>query len=175
MTPPIPALDRTDREIVALLQKDARISNKELASKVHLAPSSCHGRVRRLEELGVLRGSHAAVDPKALGVHLRCIVMVRLVDHAEKQTAQLQGYLRELPEVCDLFLIAGHDDLLLHVAVRDTEHLRMLVMDAIGSRPEVADIHTSLIYEHASRGGFPDLTDGPTEALRAAAELGRAR
>jgi DNA-binding Lrp family transcriptional regulator len=171
--PLIPALDRTDREILARLQKDARISNKELAAEVHLAPSSCHGRVRRLESLGVLRGAHADVDPKALGAGMRCVVMVRLVDHAEKQTAPLQAYLAGLPEIVDLFLIAGHDDLLLHVAVRDTDHLRMLVMDAIGSRSEVADIHTSLIYEHVTRAGYPDLLDGPTEALRAAAALVR--
>ena len=167
MNAPIPSLDRTDRAILERLQKDARTSNKELAAAVHLAPSSCHGRVRRLESLGVLRGAHADVDPRALGVGLRCVVMVRLVDHAEKKTAELQRYLRGIPEIVDMFLIAGHDDLLLHVAVRDTDHLRTLVMDAIGARPEVADIHTSLIYEHVRRAGFPDLLDGPSPALLA--------
>ena len=157
MSTQIPDLDRTDRAILGLLQKDARISNKELAAAVHLAPSSCHARVRRLEQAGVLLGSHAAVEPRALGVGLRTIVMVRMVDHAEKKTRDLQAFLGTLPEVVDLFLIAGHDDLLLHVAVRDTDHLRALVMDTIGARPEVADIHTSLIYEHVRRPGFPDL------------------
>ncbi|MEM7310121.1 MAG: Lrp/AsnC family transcriptional regulator [Planctomycetota bacterium] len=158
MTAPKDTLDRTDRDILALLQKDARISNKELAAAVHLAPSSCHTRVRRLEEAGVLKGAHADVDPGALGVGLRTIVMVRMADHAEKKTALLQDFLLRLPEVVDLFLIAGQDDLLLHVAVRDTDHLRALVMDTIGARPEVADIHTSLIYEHVRKPGFPDLS-----------------
>jgi DNA-binding Lrp family transcriptional regulator len=161
MKPPIPALDRTDRAILGLLQKDARISNKELAARVHLAPSSCHGRVKRLESLGVLQGAYAVVEPRALGVGLRCIVMVRLVDHGEKKTAPLQADLVALPEVVDLFLIAGHEDLLLHVAVRDTDHLRALVMDTIGARSEVADIHTSLIYEHVRRPGYPDLVEEP--------------
>ena len=156
MQRPIPPLDRTDREILAALQEDARITNKELAARVHLAPSSCHARVRRLTEEGVLRGFHADADPRALGIGLQTIVLVRLADHAEKKTAAVLGFVRAIPEVVDTFLVAGKDDLLLHVAVRDTEHLREVVLETIGAHPDVADVHTSLVYEHF-RKGLPDL------------------
>jgi len=63
-----PDLDRTDFEILRLLQKDARLTNKELASAVELAPSSTHERVKRLWDVGVLRGLHAEVDLHALGI-----------------------------------------------------------------------------------------------------------
>ena len=69
-----PRLDRTDCEILAELQKNARLSNKELAARIGLAPSSCLERVRRLASAGVLRGYHAQVDPGALGIGLEAMV-----------------------------------------------------------------------------------------------------
>jgi len=150
-------LDRTDRQIIAELTQDARISNKELAARIHLAPSSCHARVQRLCDEGVLRGFYADVDPEALGVGLRTLIAVRLADHGEKNGRAVIEHFRGLPEVVDLFLVAGVDDLFLHVAVRDTDHLREVAFDKIGGRSEVADVRTSLIYEHHRRPGFPDL------------------
>jgi DNA-binding Lrp family transcriptional regulator len=150
-------LDRTDRRILTELQKDGRLSNKELAARVHLAPSSCHGRFRRLQEIGALRGFHAEVDPRALGVELRTLVLLRMSDHAEKHTRALREFLLSHPEVCDIFHVTGHDDLVLQVAVRDTDHLRELIIDRIGARSEVADIHTLLIFDHLRSPGYPDL------------------
>ena len=152
-------LDRIDRQIVAELAQDARLSNKELAARVHLAPSSCHARVQRLREDGVLRGFHADVDPKALGVGLRTLVAVRLADHGEKNSRAVIDHFLELPEIVDVFLVAGNDDLFLHVAARDTDHLRELAMGNIGGRTEVADVRTVLVYEHHRRPTFPDLLD----------------
>jgi DNA-binding Lrp family transcriptional regulator len=71
------ALDRTDLDILAHLQKDARLSNKELAAKIGLAPSSCLARVRRLERSGALHGYHAEVDARVYGVTLEALVAVR--------------------------------------------------------------------------------------------------
>jgi DNA-binding Lrp family transcriptional regulator len=157
MRPLDPPLDRTDRQLLAALVEDARLTNKELAARVHLAPSSCHARVQRLIERGVLRGHHAEVHPAALGIGLRAVVAVRLADHGEKHSARIIEFLRGLPEVIDVFLTAGNDDLFLHVAVRDTDHLRRVVLERIGGRSEVADIRTALVYEHHRRPGWPDL------------------
>ena len=152
-------LDRTDRQIVAALAEDARLSNKELAARVNLAPSSCHARVQRLRDTGVLRGFHADIDPKALGVGLRTLVAVRLADHGEKNSRTVIDHFRSLPEVVDVFLVAGNDDLFLHVAARDTDHLRDIAMRQVGGREEVADVRTVLVYEHHRRPSFPDLLD----------------
>jgi DNA-binding Lrp family transcriptional regulator len=80
--PLLPALDRIDFALLAALQKDARLSNKELAARVALAPSSCLERVRRLREEGVLTGFRAQVDPRALGIAMQALVFVRLARHA---------------------------------------------------------------------------------------------
>ena len=75
-------LDRTFERIIALLQKNARLSNKELAAHVGLAPSSCLERVRSLQEAGVFKGFHADVDPKALGIDLQAMIAIRLSGHS---------------------------------------------------------------------------------------------
>ena len=75
-------MDRIDREILAHLQHDARISNKELAAKVGLAPSSCLARVRRLQRSGAILGYHAEVDPRVYGVTLEALVAVPTLVYA---------------------------------------------------------------------------------------------
>lgn len=160
MTTPAP-LDALDRRLLLLLQEDARRSNKELANLIGLAPSSCHARLRRLEAEGHLEGYRAQVRPRSLGVGLETLVQVRLADHGEKHSRPVIEFLRSLPEVIDLFLVAGQVDLVVHVAVRDTDHLRLVVFDQIGARPEVADINTALIYEHHRSNGYPDLSGAP--------------
>ena len=77
------ALDRIDLALLDALQNDARLSNKQLANEVGLAPSSTLGRVRRLQE-GVLRGAHAEVDPEALGVALQAMIVIRIARHSPR-------------------------------------------------------------------------------------------
>lgn len=148
-------LDRTDFGILAALQYDGRLSNKELAAKVGLAPSSCLARVRRLREGGVLRGVHADVDPAALGVAIQAMIALRMRDHARATARELWGHLAGLPEVVAVYNVSGADDFLVHVAVRDVEHLRRLAWDDIAVRPEVGHIETSVIFAHHARRALP--------------------
>jgi DNA-binding Lrp family transcriptional regulator len=150
---PAAALDRTDHEIVAALRQNARLTNKELAGRVGLAESSCLERVRRLVGSGVLRGFHAEVDLKALGVGLQALVAVRLSRHTSAAVEAFRRSMLALPEAIAVFHVAGATDFLVHVAVRDSDELRDLVMRAFTSRPEVAHVETSLIYEHARTAG----------------------
>ena len=119
-------LDSTDRAILAALQKDAGLSNKELARKIRLAPSSCLQRVRRLREAGVLRGLHADVSPEALGIGLQAIVAVRLAHHLEKDVEAFRSQLRSRREIVNAYYVSGCVDFLVHVVVRDVAHLRTL-------------------------------------------------
>jgi DNA-binding Lrp family transcriptional regulator len=146
--------DRIDREILARLQHDARISNKELAAKVGLAPSSCLARVRRLELSGALLGYHAEVDPRVYGVTLEAQVSVRLEKHARAAIAAFERHVSALPEVRGWYHLAGANDYLVHVAVRDAEHLREFVLEAFASRAEVAHLETALIFSHRRNPGF---------------------
>ncbi len=141
-------LDRTDFEILRVLQNDGRTANKTLARAVGLAPSSCLVRVRRLVDAGVIRGFRAEVDRRLLGDALEAIIAVRLERHHRDEVEQFVAFARALPETISVTHVAGPTDLLVHAAVRDSDHLRTLVMDAFATRPEVARFETSLVYSH---------------------------
>lgn len=143
MTP----LDRIDREIIGLLQKDARRSNREIAAKVNLAESTCSGRIRRLEQTGVIAGYHATVSPQALGIGFQAMVAVTLVRHDEKTIAKFWSHSETLKEATGVFHLTGPNDFLVHLVLRDAEHLR-LVATKIPTWSEVASIQTSVVFEH---------------------------
>ena len=159
----LPPLNRIDFAILAALQNDARLSNKELAARVGLAPSSCLERVRRLRGERVLTGFRAQVDPRALGIAMQALVFVRLARHARKQVVSFRQHALSLPETIGLYHVAGQHDFIVHVGVRDANHLRDVAMDAFTSRREVARIETHLIFEHAPRPALPVLM--PPESL----------
>jgi DNA-binding Lrp family transcriptional regulator len=141
-------LDAVDRHLVRLLQEDGRMANNALAAAAGIAPSTCLARVRALRRAGVIRGFHADVDPEALGRGLRAMVAVRM---AAGSRATLEPFARSVaarPEVLDVYFLAGADDFLLHVAVRDSDELRRFVVERLSDRPDVASTETSLVFDH---------------------------
>lgn len=147
-------LDDVDRRLLAILHADARMSNSALAAAVGIAPSTCHGRVRRLQELGVIRGFHADIDPAAIGLPLQAMVSVRLQSAARGRIRNFLQQIRRKPQVIDVYFLAGADDFILHVAARDTDDLRSFVVDNLNADADVAATQTSLIFEHL-RGAAP--------------------
>jgi len=150
-------LDRIDFAILEVLQKNARVANNRLAEAVGVAPSTCLERVRRLDRLGVLRGSHADIEPAAVGVGLEALIAVRLRQHSRDLVDSFQTYVVELPEVRSVFHVTGGDDFLVHVAARDSDHLRDLALDSFTNRPEVDHIQTRLIFKYTPTWRLPDL------------------
>ena len=148
-------LDRTDVAILGLLQNDARLSVKEVAAAVGLAPSSAHGRIRHMRDTGVLRGAHADVDPRALGVGLEALLMIGLSKHERDTVDRFLDEAVSLPEVRFAFLVSGRYDVVVHVAVRDTEHLKDLALDHFTGRPAVTRIETSIIFDARRRHALP--------------------
>lgn len=149
-------LDRIDRAILRELQNDARLSNKELAGRTGLAPSSCLERVRRLREDGVLRGFHAEVDPMALGIGIQALIAVRIRQHSRAMNDAFRAAMLRRPEVIATQHVAGEDDYMIHVAVRDVAHLRNFTLDELTTREEVAHVETSLIFDHQRSWVLPD-------------------
>ena len=152
-------LDRIDFEIVRQLRNNARLSNKELAGIIGLAPSSCLVRVRGLQREGVLLGYHADVNPKSLAVGLQALISIRLQRHSKSDVESFRSHALALPEVRELYHLAGANDFLVQVWVRDPEHLRELVMSSFTAREEVAHIETGLIFEHTQSLELPDYVD----------------
>ncbi|MET3806961.1 DNA-binding Lrp family transcriptional regulator [Nakamurella sp. UYEF19] len=151
---PPSTLDEVDRQILKLLAADARTPNNALAAAVGIAPSTCLGRVRALRAGGAIRGFHADIDPTALGRPLQAMIAVRLQAGARSRMKAFTDRIRSLPEVLDLYFLAGADDFLLHVAAADAIGLRDFVVDQLSAHPEVALTETNLIFEHL-RGSGP--------------------
>lgn len=150
-------LDRIDTEILRLLQKDARLSNKQIAAHVGLAPSSVHDRLKRLWGGGVLTGAHATVDHEALGVGLEALFMIELAKHERTMVDQFMEGVLNIPEVQSARLITGRYDLVVHVVARDTRHLKDIALDHFTSHPGVTRIETSIVYETRTSHELPNL------------------
>lgn len=148
-------LDRIDIELIKLLRKHARLSNKDLAEAVGVAPSTALERIRRLRETGVIQGFHAELDPQALGIGLQAMVAVRLERHSRDMVDAFHAHLLGLAEVLAFYHVAGVDDFLVHVAVRDSAHLRGFLLSAFTQRQEVGHIQTHLIFEFQRNPDVP--------------------
>jgi DNA-binding Lrp family transcriptional regulator len=147
-------LDDVDRRILAALHADARISNSALADAVGIAPSTCHGRVRRLQDVGVIRGFYTDINPAAIGLSLQAMISVSLQSNARGKIRSFIQQIRRMPQVMDVYFLAGADDFIIHVAARDTDDLRSFVVENLNADADVAGTQTSLIFEHL-RGAAP--------------------
>jgi DNA-binding Lrp family transcriptional regulator len=156
-------LDRIDYALLRLLRKNARLPNKDLAEKVGVAPSTALERVRRMREDRVLLGYHAEIAPEAIGVGLQAMVSVRLARHSRALVDGFHRHLLSLPEVMACYHVAGADDFLAHVGVRDSEHLRSFTLSAFTEREEVAHIETRLIFEFRRNVDLPPGAPGEAE------------
>ena len=141
------ALDRIDGALVRELANDARLSNKELAARAGVAPSTCLERVRALRARGVISGYHAEVAPAALGRPLQAMIAVRIRRHSRELVDGFRDHALSLPETISIANVSGADDFLLHVAVESTDALRALLLDRIASQPEVVHTETHLVFD----------------------------
>jgi DNA-binding Lrp family transcriptional regulator len=144
-------LDAIDHAILRALQDDARQTNRDLAAKVHVSPSTSSERVRALRTEGVIRGYHADVDLGALGRQVQALTAVTIRPPTRENVEAFRNWVATLPELIGVFVVTGTSDFLLHVAVPDTDALYAFVIDRLTGRPEVADVNTSVVYEHVRR------------------------
>ena len=149
-------LDRTDFDILVALQQNGRMSNKDLAEANGISPSTCLERVRRLRAGGAIKGIHAHVLPETLGIGVQALISIRLRQHAHIEFDALISEMTAMREVVNVYLLAGSQDLLVHVAVRDVTHLRSVVVDSFTSRDDVEHIETSLIFEFERSATWPN-------------------
>jgi len=140
-------LDEIDSILVRLLQDDARMSNARLADEAGIAASTCLVRVRGLIERGVIRGFHADLDPRALGLGLEALISVNIRVGARAAISSFSEEMRVLPEVVQVFFLGGSEDFIIHVATRDSDHVRQFVVDNLSAHPSVASTRTSLVFD----------------------------
>ncbi|QIQ01134.1 Lrp/AsnC family transcriptional regulator [Streptomyces liangshanensis] len=141
-------LDAVDLALLRELQNDARQTNRDLAAKTGVSPSTSLERVRLLREHGVVTGYHAAVDLDAIGRPVQALISVRIRPPARPVIEGFREWAARLPEVIGLFVTSGAHDFLLHIAVPDVNGVYAFVIDRLTERREVADVQTTLAYEH---------------------------
>jgi len=154
------SLDGTDRQILDVLQKNARTSNAEIARRVGKAPSAVLERIRKMEARGVIQGYEVRINPKALGHGLTAFTFV----HAEDAVGSVRSgrELAELPEVLEVHHTAGQDAYLIKSRVEDTEALGMLLRK-IGHIESVRDTRTTIVLTTVKETLAQDLGFGTDE------------
>jgi len=139
--------DRTDARILALLQRDGRLTNAELAQQVALSASPCLRRVRQLEESGFIRGYVALLDPRRLGLGLEAHVTVTVDKRRDAVINAFHAAMQAAPEVMSCFALTGEMDYLLHVVCEDLEHYSRFLMDRLLKLEGVANVKSSFVLQ----------------------------
>ena len=152
-------MDELDAAIVRHLQRDARQTNRELARALGIAPSTCLERVRSLRARGVITGYHAAVSLPALNRSVQALLSVQVRPVSREVVEGFRRYVSGLTEVLSVFMVAGGDDFLIHVAVPDIDSLYAFVMDRFSKRREVVGVRSSVVYQHTRN---PVIDPSPT-------------
>lgn len=141
-------MDELDSAIVRHLQEDARQSNRDIARKLGIAPSTCLERTRLLRRRGVIRGYHAEVDLPSLNRGVQALVSVQVRPLSRSVVQSFERSVAKLPEVLSVFTMAGNDDFLVHIAAQDIDHLHAFLLDRFTSRREIVGFRTSIIFQH---------------------------
>ncbi|MBZ9751256.1 winged helix-turn-helix transcriptional regulator [Deinococcus sp. HMF7620] len=140
-------LDATDRQILGILQRDARIPNTELADEIGLTPAPTLRRVRRLEEEGVIQRYVALLDPKLVGRELMVMVRVTLDKQTKAGFEQFAQKMQERPEVLECFLCLGDIDYLLKVCVPDLDAYQHFLVNTLAAIPGVRNTASTIVVK----------------------------
>ncbi|WP_321350371.1 Lrp/AsnC family transcriptional regulator [Halopseudomonas oceani] len=136
-------LDNLDRRILAALQRNARLSNVQLAEEVGLSPSPCLRRVRLLEDAGVIRGYHAELDRSKSGLGLTVFVGVKVERHHDASANAFRAAVIDLPEVISCHVVSGESDFLLQVVLPDLASYEGFLFSTLLKLPGVSDIRSN--------------------------------
>lgn len=136
-------LDDTDLRILRVLQKQGRITHAELAEAVHLSPSSCHRRVQRLEETGVIRDYVALLNARAVGRLTTVFVEISLSAQADEVLDAFEQAVARVPDILECHLMTGSADYLLKVVARDSEDFARIHRQYLARLPGVARMQSS--------------------------------
>ena len=139
--------DDIDRKMLRLLQRDGRLSNSALAAKLKLSEATCHRRMQRLFEAGLVQSVRALVEPKSVEREVIVLVGVVLDRSTPESFAALEAAVQKLPVVLDCYLVAGDFDYFLKVRVRDLQDFNLLHSKSLFALPRVRQIRTFFVLK----------------------------
>ena len=143
-------LDKIDKQILRELQANAKISNLALSKRVHLSPSPCLDRVKRLEKNGFIDGYISVLNPEKLGYDMFAYVTVTLDKSTNNAFKLFQTEITEFKEVIECDMVAGGFDYLLKLCLRNMKHYRAL-LGVISELPGVSQTHTYMVIENIKK------------------------
>lgn len=136
-------LDRYDRALLQVLQREGRITNSDLAARVHLSESACLRRVRNLEAIGLIEGYAAVINQQRAGCPVDVFVSITLERQERADLRAFEEAIRKVPEVMECYLMSGEYDYLVRVVVADTADFERVHSQHLTSLPHVARVHSS--------------------------------
>lgn len=140
-------LDETDRRILRSLQADGRLTVRQLAAQVHLSPTPVYERLRRLEQGGYIRGYHAVLDSKRLGMGFTVYCNIKLSRLSTDIHQEFGELVETIPEVSECYNVSGSWDYMLRVNVPDMQAYRALVIDTLGRFPHLASLESVFVMD----------------------------
>lgn len=143
----ITELDRIDRRILNVLQKDGRIANVELARQVNLTPTPCLERVKRLEKEGFITEYVALVDPVKANAALCAYIEIQLVSSTTDAFKRFNQEMLDLPEVQECQMVAGGFDYLIKIRVADMQHYQRFLGEKLASISDISQTHTYVVIQ----------------------------
>ncbi|WP_326689060.1 Lrp/AsnC family transcriptional regulator [Streptomyces sp. NBC_01795] len=141
-------MDDMDRQILAELQEDGRLTVTELAARVGLSLSPCHRRLRELERSGAIRGYRAVVDAGAVGLTFDALVFVTMRQEDRTTISDFEQALTELPQVIQAQRLFGDPDYLLRVVTADLAAFQRLYDENLATLPGVQRLSSTLVMKH---------------------------
>lgn len=150
---PDESLETADWRILRALQEDGRLSNVDLAERIHLSASPCLRRTRRLEERGLIRGYAARLDRARVGLGLTVFVEIKVARHSRRNADMLAAALAALPEVVACHMVSGDADFLAEIVVSDLPAYERLLSERILTLPMVADVRSNFALREVKVGG----------------------
>jgi Lrp/AsnC family leucine-responsive transcriptional regulator len=147
-------LDRTDRKILDILQRQGRISMTDLAEQIGLSTSPCSERVRRMEREGVITGYYARVDPKAIGKTLLVFIEIKLSSKSGDVFDEVRQELLHIPEVMECHLVSGGFDYLVKARLRAMSDYRDLLGDILKKLPVTAESQSYVVMEEVKESFY---------------------
>ncbi|WP_445177081.1 Lrp/AsnC family transcriptional regulator [Psychromonas algarum] len=143
---PIIKLDRIDKQILQLMQANARISNLELADSIGLSPTPCSRRVKRLEESGIIDKHVTLLKSSALGLNLTAMLGISMDRHTPERFDNFEAAVSAMPEVLECLIVTGQSaDFLLKVVVKDMQHYERFLLGQLTKLEGVTGVHSSFV------------------------------
>lgn len=138
-------LDLPDRRILETLQRDARITNQDLAARVGLSPAPCWRRLKRLETEGFIQGYTTLLSAAALGLPIQAYALVSLENHHAETVSRFDQRVRERPEVLECHSTSGPNDYLLRIVAASMEAYEHFLSTQLLQLPAVRSVNTSFV------------------------------